>query len=287
MARHFRTDSGTYLSYGIVGLVLVLVTVPLLYASLGNSGGTLVYALDDPYIHMSMARTFASHGVWGITPERFTSSTSSPGWVLLLAGLYAVAGADDIVPLALNILAALAALILTVRVLMRGGTFPAIPAAVTAVALFLLVPLPPLIMTGQEHILHCWLALLYAHLAAGWLARHEQHQPTLRRQIVALTVLAAVLPMVRYESLFIVAAFSLLFLLRRQWLPAFLLPAASAVSVGAGCTQWCIQGAWQIRDPVAVYDTLVGVYAVHGSGAGELRGNFNRFYPTIPLGDRK
>ena len=39
--------------------------------------GRLIYALDDAYIHMAVAKTLASHGIWGCTPFHFSSSSSS------------------------------------------------------------------------------------------------------------------------------------------------------------------------------------------------------------------
>jgi len=45
----------------------------LLIASLRRTSGHLVYALDDPYIHMAMAKNFSQHGVWGVTRYGFTS----------------------------------------------------------------------------------------------------------------------------------------------------------------------------------------------------------------------
>ena len=56
-----------------VALVLLLVSVAALLAcSLPRGGGRLVYALDDAYIHMAMARNLAEHGVFGVTRHAFT-----------------------------------------------------------------------------------------------------------------------------------------------------------------------------------------------------------------------
>ena len=68
--------------------------------------GRLIYALDDPYIHMSVARNLAAHGVWGLRGDEFASASSAPLWTLLLGAIYRVAGPGDWTPLVLNALAA-------------------------------------------------------------------------------------------------------------------------------------------------------------------------------------
>ena len=64
---------------GVISTLLIL-----------RENGHLVYALDDPYIQMAMAKNFALHGVWGITRFGFTSASSSPLWTLLIAVSYVV-----------------------------------------------------------------------------------------------------------------------------------------------------------------------------------------------------
>jgi hypothetical protein len=73
-------------------------------ACLAATGGHFVYALDDPYITMAMARTLVRHGTWGVTPADFSSSCSSPLWLLCVAATYAVFGVNDLSPLVLQLL---------------------------------------------------------------------------------------------------------------------------------------------------------------------------------------
>jgi hypothetical protein len=67
-----------------LGIVAILAML-----SAQRNQGHLIYTFDDAYIHMSMAKNFALYGVWGVTREGFTSSSSSPLWTLLLAGFLA------------------------------------------------------------------------------------------------------------------------------------------------------------------------------------------------------
>ncbi len=83
--------------------LLWLAIAALLAASLAATGGRVVYALDDPYIHMAMAKNLAQHRVLGVSRYEFTSTTSSPLWTLLLALLFAAAGVRDEIPLLVNL----------------------------------------------------------------------------------------------------------------------------------------------------------------------------------------
>ena len=47
---------------------LALVTAALMVAIVVLTRGTLTYIIDDAYIHLSMARTFATTGTWGVVP---------------------------------------------------------------------------------------------------------------------------------------------------------------------------------------------------------------------------
>lgn len=201
--------------------LLLAVTALLLADSLRRNDGHLIYTLDDPYIHMAMAKNMAGIGVWGVTRHGFTSVSSSPLWTLLLSGTFAVFGAHAVIPLILNLLFAVLLLIVADHLLRRYEVSPLWRfAALSAIAQ--LVPLPSVILTGQEHILHALLAVLFAGLLAeatgsrrGW-------------QLLLVTVL---LVAVRYESLFLVAAACLILLIQRRFGLALALAAAAALPV--------------------------------------------------------
>lgn len=177
----------------------------LLLALVGAGAGVLVataghftYILDDPYIHMAMARHAADGDAWGVTRYEFSSSTSSPLWTLLLTGAYAAAGPLHRLPLAFELALAVFLLAWLDRILRDRGATPACRlVALLAVALF--TPLPALVFGGQEHLLHALLTLAFADAAARSLEDDARPRIALRR----MAALAPLLTATRYEGLFL------------------------------------------------------------------------------------
>jgi hypothetical protein len=212
----------------------------VLILSFRMNHGHLIYALDDSYILMAMAKNFARHGVWGMTPFQFTSSSSSPLWTSLVAGLYWVFGVNTPTPLILNLLCA-TLLILALRWVLVSLA-PALPNfyvfAVLICTLFF-SPILNLIFIGLEHTLHILLTLLLVSSAGRILAGKAPPAGASKMTLIALGVATSA---VRYEGLFAVAVVAaLLFLQRRVRLAVelaacSLLPALimGAISVGHG-----------------------------------------------------
>lgn len=208
--------------------------------SLRKNQGHLIYALDDPYIHLAMAKNFALHGVWGITQHEFSSSSSSPLWTFLIAVVNGIFKVNDLTPFVLNfILSALA--VGVAYVLLKGEQLVPALIFISLLLMAFLTPLPALIFTGVEHILHLILVLLGVAAAAHILADEPTVAPTDRwrgsRQSnrwpdkILLWACAFFLPLTRYESLFLLLAVSLLFLLRKRMAEALALGATGLLPV--------------------------------------------------------
>ena len=187
----------------------------LLIQSLRVNRGHLVYALDDAYIHMAMAKNFARHGVWGVTPYQFTSASSSPLWTFLLSAIYFVFGVNNVTPLVLNILFA------TLLVVALGWTFESFAKALPrpyVLGIFLSVifcaPIPSLIFTGLEHVLQTVVTLTFVCYASWLLAGRAANSRLSGATLVLLGLLAST---ARYEGLFAVAVVAFLLCLRRRW----------------------------------------------------------------------
>src|SRR5687768_3389495 len=107
-ATRTKVEAGAgFAALAVAVLAVLLVCGAVVWLALRQTDGVLVYALDDPYIHMAIAKNLSENGTWGVNPGEFAGASSSPLWTLLLAGVYGVRGsADDATPLVLNLLAA-------------------------------------------------------------------------------------------------------------------------------------------------------------------------------------
>ncbi|MDR6218478.1 hypothetical protein [Deinococcus soli (ex Cha et al. 2016)] len=225
--------------------------------TLSLGGGAFTYALEDAYVHMQMALNLAQHGVWGVNPDAFSGSTSSPAWTVLLSAAYAVLGPHDLLPLALGGLLAAAFLTLADAVLLTLGVRRAGVRAGVLCGLVLLAPLPFMVLSGMETTLQvtAFTAVLLIT------ARHVQGarvSPAWFAALAALTVGA------RYEMIAPLGILALAFAWRRQWL------IAAALLVGAAL-------------PVA----LLGIVSMHHVGLALPNSVTSRLQDTdAPLAER-
>lgn len=192
--------------------------------SLRQTEGHSVYALDDPYIHMAMAKNFASHGVWGVTPSHFTSSSSSPLWTLLVAVGFAIAGPHDLIPFALNLLVGCALIVVAARSLRRRAPINGLLLLGCLLTLVFATPLPALAFAGLEHVGHALLVVLFLDTLA-----RLRDDPVSSSQGRRLCWLGAVLPLVRFESLFLLVFSAALLLADRRVRQAVALTTAAAI----------------------------------------------------------
>jgi len=231
----------------IIGIALLwLILILVLNDSLSKTQGHAVYALDDAYIHMSMAKNFSQHGVWGVTGGHFSSTSSSLLWTLLLSALYLIFGVNETMPLLMNFFFATLLLVFIFHIF-RGHRFPPWIQTLIAAAFILFIPLPYLVFGGLEHVLQILVNLAYIYTAAKVIGddtdtpAHEKPAKSMRN---ILFLLAPLVSMVRYEGLFILFAVSLLLLARKKWIifiinaGAGLLPVVvyGIISVSSG---WC------------------------------------------------
>lgn len=191
------------------------------------NSGVFSYTLDDPYIHMALAKHIA-HGHYGINAEEYAAPSSSILWPFLLAS-FAGFRWFGYVPLIINFASSLGIIYLFLQLwnmVFAGAAFKHKNALAGLATLCLVgaVDLLGLAFAGMEHLLQVYLALL---LVYGLIM-------LLRDKRVAWWLVAAIIagPLVRYENL----AFSVLAIIclavQKQWKPA--LGSVLALGVLAG-----------------------------------------------------
>jgi hypothetical protein len=198
----------------IAAVIYAAVTAAVTIAAFHTAGGHFVYPLDDTYINMAMAKNFAMHGVWGVSPYEFTSSSSSPLYVLLLAALYRLIGTSQYVPLFLSWIFGAASIYIGAQILADYVTEARQTAAL--IFLVLLTPLFAIGTLGMEHSLHLLLTLLFVQQFD-----RETDSPW------SLAVITALMVGTRYEGMFVAAAGSLLLIAARRWRRAVLVAVAA------------------------------------------------------------
>jgi hypothetical protein len=174
----------------------------------------VVYSLDDPYIHLALARQIL-HGHYGINPGEFAAPASSILWPFLLAP-FSFTRLVEFLPLAIN----LGALVVAVWWLQRWLETWLSPwwALVATAALALALNLYGLVLTGMENSLQVTLAIIVALS----LMREKLGWP--------FWLSVVLLPLIRYEGLAIsLPVLALLVLKPGRRLPAL---AAAAIVVG-------------------------------------------------------
>lgn len=209
LLRHWPLYVSIAVFASLMGLIVTL--------SCAQNHGLFIYAGDDPYISMAVARTFAHHGVWGVTPYHFTSASSTILWIFVLSLTDLIWPGNHLGPLLWNLLFALLVLVVGYAILNRYK----VPAKVQFAALLsviVLVPLPTVVMSGMEHTLQTLVSFLTVFVAGQVISGESPNHA--RRHAVLLLLLAPVATTTRFEGMFLIAAIGGLLLLRRRWLLA-------------------------------------------------------------------
>lgn len=222
-----------------------------LRTALWGTDGRLVYALDDAYIHMAVAKNLARHGIWGCTPFHFSSSSSSLLWTLGLGAAYRAVGVYDWIPLVLNVAFAIGTL-LVAHVALSGFGAPPLLRASALLGIVVAFPLAGMVLMGMEHILHVLLTIAFAAAAVLALTSGEESPRLSRRRTLALCVVGALLGASRYEGFFLIGLVCLAFLIRGQLRRAVSVGAASLLPVTAFGVISVANGSYFLPNPLMV-----------------------------------
>jgi hypothetical protein len=231
--------------------VFVVSLAAALRTALQSTDGRLIYAVDDAYIHMAVAKTLASHGIWGCTPFHFSSSSSSLLWTFGLGVAYRVFQVHDWIPLVLNIAFAIGTLVVVNVYLARFGAQPLLRAS-ALLGIVVAFPLAGMVLLGLEHVLHLFLTIGFAAVAVEALTSPSESPHLRRRRTVALCILGALLGASRYEGFFLVGLVCLALLVRRQLLRAVSTAVAALLPVAAFGAISVANGSYFLPNPLMV-----------------------------------
>lgn len=220
----------------LIGFLFIMNS--LIQQSISANDGIFIYALDDPYIHMAIARSVVETGVWGVTPDNFSSSSSSLLWPSLLAFVFLFTGPVDTIPLILNLFFACLCIVIIYWVAIQNKVSPWISVLIAGVVAFF-APFPALILSGMEHILHFGLTILFMYILVEVLQSQEMHW----KRVVLLGICTLFLVTVRYEGLFLVGI-ALVFLIIRKLFTPTIITALTAFTPLAGYGFWSNAQGW-------------------------------------------
>ena len=127
-------------------VILWIIVVILLVISVKKNQGHIVYAIDDTYIHMAIAKNLAQNGVWGITKYGFSSSSSSLLYTLLISVIYFITGVNEVAPFILNIIFATLTIFL-VFIILRRYNLNSCWSFIILLSVIFFTPLPALIFS--------------------------------------------------------------------------------------------------------------------------------------------
>ena len=217
-----------YLPFIIAAAVLWITILILFRESITINQGIFTYVLDDPYIHMAMAKNLILHGVWGVDKYGFTSSSSSPLWIIVLSLAYSLFGINVFIPFILNITFATIFIFIAYSIF-RYYKMQPLYNLIFLLFLIFFTPIPALAFTGMEHILQIVLVVLFAFISVQILC--EDKPSTFKYYI--LLILASLVVAVRYEDLIVVLIIAAMFFIKKEYWKSLSILGTSMIPVFA------------------------------------------------------
>lgn len=205
----------------VISIMFLAVTLLHIF-DIGSKFGEYVYPLDDTYIHLAIADNFANHGVWGVTQHGFTSSSSSPIYPILIGIFIILSDWGIYIPLVLNTIFAFLLFFVLIRFAdneMQNHLW----GIILIIGIFIISPLSANIYNGMEHLLHILISILFI---TSYIIYNKD-----KSYFKYLAILAFLLVGVRYESIFIIIAFSLLELYEKRFRKAVIIMAVAILPI--------------------------------------------------------
>ena len=278
---HKTTLKNIYPSaYAFSYIVMMAIVLAAIYS---YTDFTVIYGLDDAYIHLSAASELAKQGILSIDGYSYASASSSPLWTFLLASIYFVVGDAYfyLVPLFLNFLFQIYAIYLMTTLVLKYNMRNHVihPLLVIAGAIFFL-GMPLLLVIGMEHSLQLMLAILMIKKTIDTLEANEMVN------MYSFMGLAFLSVMTRYEDLALITAISLVLAYKLKQ-PRFLL------LIGSGLVPIVLYGVWSTSMGLGFLPSSITIKSSMTVASGysslfttlfsKLSRNLSLFHITVPF----
>ena len=209
--------------------------------------GKLIYAIDDAYIHLAIARNLIENHTFCSSGESFCSVSSSALWPFLVAGLALLPIEMTWIPLILNVLGGVVLVFLFYRIarIMVGP-----PGSVLIAIAAIFVSLTPgMTLIGMEHVWHQAMVLGFA-LAMFFFLERENN--TKLHQIIPVALLGLLASSIRLESLFVVLIAGFFLFAKKRFLQPILLGAISAVPLAVQAVNQIMHGEMFLSNSILI-----------------------------------
>jgi hypothetical protein len=203
----------------VCALVIPIVLIELNVLHVTN--GTLIYPLDDTYIHMSIAKNLALHNNWGISANEFQSASSSILYTLLLSALFKLFSVSALIPFIINFIAGIILLFIIQHWLQKQNISFFFQFIILLLVIFF-TPLPIIIISGMEHTLQCLFSFLFIFNFCDWINKQENNIQKIKLP-KSIFVYGMIVCVLRYEGLFIIAIACCILLYYRKIIAGFTL----------------------------------------------------------------
>ncbi|MDC1069095.1 hypothetical protein OAQ99_08040, partial [Candidatus Kapabacteria bacterium] len=204
----------------IIAMSINLIAIFFFYEN-ASFGSKFVYALDDPYIHLQIAKNLAEFGTFGINAGNFESASSSPIWNLLLYGIIELFGNSDKIPFFINLTLVFPVIYMINRILISIDFKGFRPVILTGISLS--ISIPSLVIIGMEHLLHILLVLVLLNQFLKFLDN--------KKISMIIVPILLVIGLVRYESLFLTTLFPMVLFYKKDRLKSFIIFALPLLSI--------------------------------------------------------
>ncbi|HMI63966.1 MAG TPA: hypothetical protein VK518_23780 [Puia sp.] len=213
---------GKILNWAVLLIATLALLLPIILVErqvLTHTEGDLILPQDQSFITIDVGKNLAFYGVWGLSKYAFQPAASSLLYPVILVPFFFIAGANLLIPLLLNAVAAILLIRVVQRQLIRKGLPPLVQMAVVLLFIFF-TPLPLLVISGMEYTLFLLFVALFitsfSKAACGLLTRRPAK--FIDRLPWSVYVYGALVVATRFEGIILVAAIciQLLYWQRKQ-----------------------------------------------------------------------